>query len=35
LPGYPASHGCIRLPFGSAQRLFKEVDIGTLVTISR
>jgi len=35
LPGYPASHGCIRLPWGSAQRLFKEVDIGTLVTISR
>jgi len=35
LPGYPDSHGCIRLPFGTAQRLFKEVDIGTLVTISR
>lgn len=35
LPGYPDSHGCIRLPFGSAQRLFREVDIGTLVTISR
>ena len=35
LPGYPASHGCIRLPWGSAQRLFREVDIGTLVTISR
>ena len=35
LPGYPASHGCIRLPWDSAQRLFREVDIGTLVTISR
>lgn len=35
LPGYPASHGCIRLPWGSAERLYREVDIGTLVTISR
>ena len=35
LPGYPDSHGCIRLPFDSAQRFFREVDIGTLVTISR
>lgn len=35
LPGYPASHGCIRLPAGNAERLFREVDIGTLVTISR
>ena len=35
LPGYPASHGCIRLPFSSAERLYREVDIGTLVTISR
>jgi len=34
LPGYPASHGCIRLPMSSAERLFREVDIGTLVTIS-
>jgi len=35
LPGYPASHGCIRLPMNSAQRLYHEVDVGTLVTISR
>lgn len=33
LPGYPASHGCIRLPGSSARKLFKEVPIGTLVTI--
>jgi hypothetical protein len=33
LPGYPASHGCIRLPGDSARKLFKEVPIGTLVTI--
>lgn len=33
LPGYPASHGCIRLPGDSARKLFREVPIGTLVTI--
>ena len=33
IPGYPASHGCIRLPGESARKLFKEVPIGTLVTI--
>jgi ankyrin repeat protein len=33
LPGYPASHGCIRLPGSSARKLFREVPIGTLVTI--
>lgn len=34
LPGYPASHGCIRLPSGAATRLFKEVPVGTLVSIT-
>jgi hypothetical protein len=33
VPGYPASHGCIRLPGDVARRLFKEIPIGTLVTI--
>jgi len=33
--GSPASHGCIRLPGKIAQRMFKEVPVGTLVTISR
>lgn len=33
LPGYPASHGCIRLPQDSAQRLFASVPVGTLVEI--
>jgi ankyrin repeat protein len=33
LPGYPASHGCVRLPREAAQRLFRDVPIGTLVTI--
>lgn len=34
VPGYPASHGCIRLPYDSAVKLFREVEVGTLVTIS-
>ena len=33
VPGYPASHGCIRLPGAMARRLFKEIPIGTLVSI--
>lgn len=33
VPSYPASHGCIRLPGSAARRLFKDVPIGTLVTI--
>ena len=33
LPGYPASHGCIRLPTKFAARLFAMTDIGTEVYI--
>jgi len=33
LPGYPASHGCIRLPKKAAAELFDTVPIGTLVVI--
>jgi ankyrin repeat protein len=33
VPGYPASHGCIRLPSDMARRLFREIPVGTLVTI--
>jgi hypothetical protein len=33
LPGYPASHGCIRLPKKAAKELFQKVPIGTLVVI--
>ncbi|MFZ4774286.1 MAG: L,D-transpeptidase family protein [Terrimicrobiaceae bacterium] len=33
LPGYPASHGCIRLPAADAKALFAEVPVGTLVEI--
>ena len=34
VPDHPASHGCIRLPRDAARKLFKEVPIGTLVTIT-
>ncbi|MBA3649998.1 MAG: L,D-transpeptidase family protein [Chthoniobacterales bacterium] len=33
LPGYPASHGCIRMPEFMAVDFFKNVDDGTPVTI--
>jgi len=32
-PGSPASHGCIRLPYPMAQRLFAEAPVGTRVNI--
>ncbi|NOQ36267.1 MAG: L,D-transpeptidase family protein [Methylococcaceae bacterium] len=35
LPGYPASHGCIRLPSAFARLLFKSSFIGMPVVISR
>jgi lipoprotein-anchoring transpeptidase ErfK/SrfK len=34
LPGYAASHGCVRMPFGFAEKLFDKVPIGTRVVIS-
>jgi hypothetical protein len=33
LPGYPASHGCIRLPTEFAAKLFSATQIGTPVSI--
>jgi ankyrin repeat protein len=33
VPGYPASHGCIRVPSGTARKLFQSVPVGTLVSI--
>ena len=35
LPGSPASHGCIRLPYGFAERLFGLTKIGMRVVIAR
>ena len=33
LPGYPASHGCVRMPKDKAAMFFKSVHIGTPVRI--
>jgi lipoprotein-anchoring transpeptidase ErfK/SrfK len=35
LPGYPASHGCIRMPGKMAQIFYNNVDLGTPVTVVR
>lgn len=33
LPGYPASHGCIRFPHEFARRLFEVTQLGTNVSV--
>ncbi len=33
LPGYPASHGCIRMPGFMAASFYRSVEVGTPVTI--
>jgi lipoprotein-anchoring transpeptidase ErfK/SrfK len=35
LPGYPASHGCIRMPESKAKRFFEVARVGTPVTVRR
>jgi L,D-transpeptidase catalytic domain/Putative peptidoglycan binding domain len=35
VPGYPASHGCIRLPYSFAPKLFSITSVGDNVVISR
>jgi hypothetical protein len=34
IPGYPASHGCIRLPMGFAKALYEVTELGALVYVS-
>ena len=34
LPGYAASHGCVRMPFGFAEKLFDKVPMNTRIIIS-
>lgn len=34
LPGYAASHGCIRMPYGFAEKLFNKTRIGMRVIIA-
>jgi hypothetical protein len=33
VPAYPASHGCVRLPAGEANRVYAFVDVGTPVYV--
>ncbi len=35
LPGYPASHGCVRMPYEFAERLFDITKIGMRVIVAR
>ncbi len=34
-PGYPASHGCIRMPHSAARKMFRVTPVGTRVVIQR
>ncbi|MGB8607097.1 L,D-transpeptidase family protein [Bradyrhizobium sp.] len=34
LPGHPASHGCVRMPFEFAARLFDETTVGLRVIVA-
>lgn len=34
-PGRPASHGCIRLPYGFARVLFQATQVGGMVVVTR
>jgi len=34
LPGYPASHGCVRMPYDFARKLFAETKTGLTVVVS-
>jgi lipoprotein-anchoring transpeptidase ErfK/SrfK len=35
LPGYPASHGCVRLSYWKARQFYRAVRIGTRVRVTR
>jgi L,D-transpeptidase-like protein len=34
LPGYAASHGCVRMPFGFAEKLFNKTRIGMRIIVA-
>lgn len=34
IPGYPASHGCVRLPFSFAPKLFQMTNVGENVVVA-
>jgi lipoprotein-anchoring transpeptidase ErfK/SrfK len=33
LPGYAASHGCIRMPHQMSEKFFENVSVGTPVVV--
>jgi lipoprotein-anchoring transpeptidase ErfK/SrfK len=33
VPSYAVSHGCVRLPAGDAERVYRFVDVGTPVHV--
>ena len=33
LPGFPASHGCVRMPYWRARQFFHAVHVGTSVVV--
>jgi hypothetical protein len=35
LPGFPASHGCVRMPYWKAREFYDTAELGTLVVIKR
>lgn len=35
LPGVPASHGCIRMPYWKARQFYRSVNVGTPVLVRR
>jgi uncharacterized protein YjbI with pentapeptide repeats/lipoprotein-anchoring transpeptidase ErfK/SrfK/peptidoglycan hydrolase-like protein with peptidoglycan-binding domain len=35
IPGYPASHGCVRLPYSFAPKLFEMTKVGENVVVTR
>ena len=35
LPGYPASHGCVRMPYWRARQFYQAVHLGTPVIVKK
>lgn len=33
LPGFPASHGCVRMPYWKARQFYNTADVGTLLVV--
>ena len=35
LPGFPASHGCVRMPYWKARQFYDMAKVGTAVTVTQ